>query len=201
MLIFHYTCSKSDLRRAKMLIFHYTQSKKTFREGENVYISLYVQQQSPPASQQGCPFKRIFKNQKSTRFGAYPRRIPGAQPFLHRGGLRKPMAGQAPAHTPRRIPPGRLSNTGLESQAPEKDRLSCRRGKLAFYMTPAVQKHGGGEGESEEERRSGRVKMQIFHYTCSKSDLRRAKMLIFHYTQSKKTFREGENVDMSLYVQ
>ena len=29
----------------------------------------------------------------------------------------------------------------------------------------------------------------------------RLKMLIFHYTQSKKTFREGENVDISIYVQ
>ena len=51
------------------------------------------------------------------------------------------------------------------------------------------------------KRRSGRVKILIFHYTCSKSHLRRVNMSIFHYTQSKKRFREGENVDISLYVQ
>ncbi len=50
------------------------------------------------------------------------------------------------------------------------------------------------------KRRSRRVKMQIFHYTCSKSDLRKVKVLIFQYTWSKKKFREGENVDISLYV-
>ena len=46
MLIFHYTCSKSDLRRTKMLIFQYTYSKKMFRGGENVNISVYVYSKS-----------------------------------------------------------------------------------------------------------------------------------------------------------
>ncbi len=64
MSIFQCTCSKSHLQRAKKLIFYYMQSKKTFQEGENVDISLYVQQKSPPASQQGRPLNRRFKHQK-----------------------------------------------------------------------------------------------------------------------------------------
>ena len=133
MLIFHYTCSKSDLRRAKMLIFHYTQSKKTFREGENVNISLYVQQKSPPASQQGCPFKRSCKNRKQIQL-------------------------------------------------------------LFICFLFALFKNC--------DFQAWELREYFWGFPCvSHNHLWRIKMLIFQYTQSKKTFWEGENVDISLYLQ
>ena len=47
---------------------------------------------------------------------------------------------------------------------------------------------------------SGMMEMPMFHYTYTKSSLRRAKMLIFYYMCSTKTFWNGGNVDISLYV-